>query len=35
MNWLINIFKARIAFFQLQVLLATQMNTEIMGGLIE
>ncbi len=35
MNPLIGIFRARIAHFQLQVLLATLMNIEIVGGLIE
>jgi len=35
MNPLISIFRARTAHFQLQVLLTAQMNTKIMGGLIE
>jgi hypothetical protein len=35
MNPLISIFRARTAHFQLQVLLAAQMNIEIVGGLIE
>ncbi len=35
MNPSISIFRARTAHFQLQVFLAAQMNTEIVGGLIE
>jgi hypothetical protein len=35
MNPSISIFRAHTAHFQLQVLLAAQMNTEIMGGFIE
>jgi hypothetical protein len=35
MNPSISIFRAHTAHFQLQVLLATQMNTEIVGGFIE
>jgi hypothetical protein len=35
MSPLISIFKARIAHFELQVLLAPQMNTKIVGDFIE
>jgi hypothetical protein len=35
MNPSIGIFRARIAHFQLQVLLVAQMNTKIVGDLIE
>ncbi len=35
MNPLISIFRAHTTHFQLQVLLAAQMNTEIVGDLIE
>ncbi len=35
MNPSIGIFRARTTHFQLQVLLAAQMNTKIMGDLIE